>query len=165
MSFTRSIPRHCVSISLLPSPSSPPTFRTCVAFFAISPCVEGSAALGEGTPSLRAVVYLRQRLNEKGPVGCSAPLLIPGRLQRPKVLPSSSVCSAGGLEATEADDQILFTIPSLAGSFQAGFKNVALLASDLGAASAGSPDLFLTRRRHEERHEETTNRGQRRKDE
>lgn len=35
------------------------------------------------------------------------------------------VCSAGGLEATEADDQILFMIPSLAGSFQAGFKNVA----------------------------------------
>lgn len=75
------------------------------------------------------------------------------------------VCSAGGLEATEAGDQILFMVPSLAGSFQAGLKKRwRALAFDLGAASAGSPDLFLTRGRDEERHEETTNRGQRRKD-
>lgn len=39
------------------------------------------------------------------------------------------------------------------------------LAFDLDAASTESPDLFLTRDRHEERHGETTSQGQGREDE
>lgn len=124
----------------------------------------GRRALSERTLSLCAVVYLCYRLNEKGQL---APLSVYTFLYlREATKPESAalklcVCSAGGLEVTEAEDQILFMIPFLAGSFWSKLKKMCRgLAFDLESASESSPDLCLTRDRHEDRHMETANQGQ-----
>lgn len=76
------------------------------------------------TPSLCAVVY---RLNEKGQSAFLSVYTFPYLREATK--PESAalklcvcVCSTGGLEVTEAGDQILFMIPFLAGSFWASLN-------------------------------------------
>lgn len=102
----------------------------------------GRRALSERTLSLCAVVYLCCRLNEKGQLAPLSVYTFPYLREATK--PESAalklcVCSAGGLEVTEAEDQILFMVPFLAGSFWASLKKcAAALAFDLDAASAGS---------------------------
>lgn len=90
----------------------------------------GRRALSERTLSLCAVVYLCYRLNEKGQLAPLPVYTFPYLREATK--PESAalklcVCSAGGLEVTEAEDQILFMIPFLAGSFWASLKCAAVV--------------------------------------
>lgn len=89
----------------------------------------GRRALSERTPSLCAVVYRCYSLNEKGR---SAPLSVyTFRYLRKAAKPESAAlklraCSAGGLQVTEAEDQMLLMIPFLAGSFWASLNRAAV---------------------------------------
>lgn len=80
----------------------------------------GRRASSERTRSLCAVVYLCYRLNEKGQLAPLSVYTFPYLREGTK--PESAalklcvcvcvrVCSAGGLEVTEAADQILFMVP------------------------------------------------------
>lgn len=109
----------------------------------------GRRALSKRTPSLCAVVYLCYRLNEKGQLAPLSVYTFPpiwGKQQSLKVLPSSCACVR--LEVCKwqkQEDQILFMIPFLAGSFWASLKTCWGLAFDLDSASEEElPDLCLT---------------------
>lgn len=101
----------------------------------------GRRAVNERTVSLCAVVYLCYCLNEKGQLAPLSVYTFPYLREATK--PESAalklcVCSAGGLEVTEAEDQILFMIPSLARSFWASLRCAVVLAFDLDSTSTGS---------------------------